>query len=68
MTAAATEFSKRAIDSDLDATFPYENWEDLKRAGLLGICIPTGHGGLGGDFVAYALARKNLAPTAPPQA
>jgi len=27
---------------------------------LLGICIPTAHGGLGGDFVAYALASEEL--------
>jgi len=60
MAEAAIDFSKRSIDSDRDATFPYENWEDLKRAGLLGICIPKEHGGLGGDFVAYALASEEL--------
>jgi alkylation response protein AidB-like acyl-CoA dehydrogenase len=60
MTAAAVEFPKRSFDSDRDATFPYENWEDLKAAGLLGICIPKENGGLGGDFVAYALASEEL--------
>jgi len=60
MTAAAVDFPRRSFDSDRDAAFPYENWEDLKRAGLLGICIPKEHGGLGGDFVAYALASEEL--------
>ena len=60
MAEAVVDFSKRAIDSDRDAAFPYENWEDLKRAGLLGICVPEEHGGLGGDFVAYALASEEL--------
>jgi len=60
MSEAAAEFPKRAFEMDRDAVFPYENWEDLKRAGLLGICIPKEHGGLGGDFVAYALASEEL--------
>ncbi len=53
-------FGKRADAVDRDAVFPYENWEDLKAAGLLGIAIPESHGGLGGDFVAYALASEEL--------
>ncbi len=53
-------FAKRADAIDRDAVFPYENWEDLKAAGLLGIAIPESHGGLGGDFVAYALASEEL--------
>ena len=54
-------FAKRADAVDRDAVFPYENWDDLKAAGLLGIVIPESHGGLGGDFVAYALASEELA-------
>ena len=54
-------FAKRADAVDRDAVFPYENWEDLKTSGLLGIVIPKEHGGLGGDFVAYALASEELA-------
>jgi len=60
MRETAKDFPKRAIDYDRDASFPTENWEDLKRAGLLGICVPTHSGGLGGDFVAYALASEEL--------
>ena len=54
-------FAKRADAVDRDAVFPYENWDDLKAAGLLGIVIPKEYGGLGGDFVAYALASEELA-------
>lgn len=54
-------FAKRADAIDREAAFPYENWDDLKNAGLLGIVIPEEHGGLGGDFVAYALASEELA-------
>jgi alkylation response protein AidB-like acyl-CoA dehydrogenase len=53
-------FAKRAEAVDRQAAFPFENWEDLKSAGLLGITIPTEAGGLGGDFVAYALASEEL--------
>lgn len=53
-------FAKRADAIDRDAVFPYENWEDLKSAGLLGIAIPESHGGLGSDFVGYALASEEL--------
>jgi len=60
MAETAAPFAKRAIDHDRDATFPYDNWTDLKAAGLLGICVPVEAGGLGGDFVAYALASEEL--------
>jgi len=60
MREAAKDFPKRAIDYDRDASFPTENWEDLKAAGLLGICVPVEHGGLGSDFVGYALASEEL--------
>ena len=54
-------FAKRTAEYDREARFPYENWEDLRSAGLLGITIPVTDGGLGGDFVAYALASEELA-------
>ena len=60
MAQIAPAFAKRSIDYDRDASFPWDNWADLKEAGLLGICIPTEAGGLGGDFVAYALASEEL--------
>lgn len=53
-------FAERADAIDREAAFPYENWEDLKAAGLLGIAIPESHGGLGADFAGYALASEEL--------
>ena len=55
------KIAARADAVDRDAVFPYENWDDLKAAGLLGIVIPESHGGLGSDFVGYALASEELA-------
>ncbi len=53
-------FAKRTAEYDREARFPHENWEDLRDAGLLGIAVPVEAGGLGGDFVAYALASEEL--------
>ena len=53
-------FLARSADHDREASFPTANWADLAEAGLLGICIPESAGGLGGDFVAYALASEEL--------
>ena len=53
-------FAKRTAEYDREARFPHENWEDLRDAGLLGIAVPVEAGGLGGDFVAYALAAEEL--------
>ena len=55
------KFASRADECDRNAAFPYENWSDMFDAGLLSIVIPKSHGGLGGDFVAYALASEELA-------
>jgi alkylation response protein AidB-like acyl-CoA dehydrogenase len=48
-------FAERAERYDREASFPYENYDDLRAAGLLALCVPTEHGGLGADFVTYAL-------------
>ncbi len=60
MAALGPRFAQRAEAHDRDATFPAENWADLREAGLLGLCIPVDDGGLGGDFVAYALVAEEL--------
>lgn len=60
MAKLGPAFAERAEGYDRNASFPFENWEDLKAAGLLGIAIPRSAGGLGGDFVAYALASEEL--------
>ncbi len=55
------KFAARADAVDRAADFPYDNWRDLTEAGLLGVVIPKSHGGLGGDFVGYALVAEELA-------
>jgi alkylation response protein AidB-like acyl-CoA dehydrogenase len=60
VAALGPTFAARADAYDREARFPTENWEDLRSAGLLAICVPKEDGGLGGDFVGYALASEEL--------
>ena len=57
---AATRFAPRAAVHDRDATFPTENYRDLRAAGLLAICIPPAQGGLGADYQTYSLAGAEI--------
>jgi alkylation response protein AidB-like acyl-CoA dehydrogenase len=50
----------RAAQHDRDATFPIENFRDMGREGLLGICVPEDEGGAGGSFRTYCLAAAEL--------
>lgn len=60
MADVAAAFGERAYAVDADAVFPHENWADLIDAGMLGIVIPEDNGGLGADFVTYALAAEQI--------
>ena len=60
-TLAAERFAPRAARHDREASFPTDNYRDLHAAGLLGICIPKSHGGLGADYRTYALAAAEIA-------
>ena len=53
-------FAPRAARWDRDASFPVENFADLRDAGLLGICVPREHGGLGADFPTYVMVAAEL--------
>ena len=53
-------FAERAAGYDREARFPFENYADLREAGLLGLCIPSDHGGLGADFATYGLVSEEL--------
>jgi alkylation response protein AidB-like acyl-CoA dehydrogenase len=50
----------RAAQHDREASFPIENFRDMHREGLLGICIPKEDGGLGADFKTYCLAAAEM--------
>src|ERR1700744_710501 len=53
-------FAGRAGAYDREAKFPIENYRDLHRTGLLGICIPKKHGGLGAGYQTYSLAAAEI--------
>ena len=50
----------RAYKHDGDATFPFEDYDDMRKAGLLGICVPKTYGGLGADYQTYCLASAEI--------
>jgi alkylation response protein AidB-like acyl-CoA dehydrogenase len=58
--ALGPRFAERAAAHDRDASFPFENYADLRAAGLLGICVPEAHGGLGADFETYVLVAAEI--------
>jgi len=53
-------FAPRAARYDETATFPFENYADLRDAGFLGLTIPERYGGLGADFETYCLVSAEL--------
>ena len=54
------KFAPRAARWDREASFPFDNFADLRAAGLLGICVPKAHGGLGADFATYVMVAAEL--------
>jgi alkylation response protein AidB-like acyl-CoA dehydrogenase len=59
-TLGRERFAPRAPQNDREASFPTANYEDLKAAGFLGLCIPERYGGLGADFETYCLVSAEL--------
>jgi hypothetical protein len=55
-----SRFALRAAEYDRDARFPTENYKDMREAGLLGVCVPKDHGGLGASFRAYSTAAAEV--------
>ena len=53
-------FAERAADYDREARFPTENYADMHKAGLLGICIPKEDGGHGAPFRTYMLTAAEI--------
>jgi alkylation response protein AidB-like acyl-CoA dehydrogenase len=65
LIAKARRFGKRvlaprAAKHDREATFPIENFRDMKDEGLLSICVPKAYGGSGAGFQTYCLAAAEL--------
>jgi len=53
-------FAPRAERYDREASFPFENYADLREAGLTPLCVPERFGGLGADFATYCLVSAEL--------
>jgi alkylation response protein AidB-like acyl-CoA dehydrogenase len=53
-------FAQRAAAYDREASFPFENYNDLRRAGLLGLCVPESFGGKGADLRTYSIVSASL--------
>ena len=53
-------FAARAERYDREASFPHENYAELKAAGLLALCVPEKFGGRGADLKTYALVSATL--------
>src|SRR5713226_7319667 len=58
---ARERFAPRAERHDREASFPFDDYADLRAEGLLGLCVPTRHGGLGADYETYCLVAEEIA-------
>jgi alkylation response protein AidB-like acyl-CoA dehydrogenase len=57
---ASKNFVSRAIKHDIEASFPTENYSDLFKNNLMGICIPKEYGGRDADLKTYMLAASEI--------
>lgn len=60
-TLAMEHFAPRAATYDREASFPFEDYADLRTSGLLALCVPEQYGGLGADFETYCLVAEQFA-------
>lgn len=58
---AIERFAPRAATYDRNASFPFEDFDDLRQAGLLALCVPERYGGLGASFETYCLVAEQVA-------
>jgi alkylation response protein AidB-like acyl-CoA dehydrogenase len=60
-TIARDVLAVHAADVDTNARFPSESFDALSRAGLLGLSLPSTHGGCGESMRAFAAVTEELA-------
>ena len=58
--ALAPALTERAVRYDREASFPFENFADFRTAGLLALCVPTDHGGLGASYADYVRVSEEI--------
>ena len=54
------KFASRAARYDEEASFPFENYDDMREAGILAMTVPEHHGGLGMEYEAYGLLAAEM--------
>ena len=54
------QFAERAPQLDRDAQFPFANYADMHQQGLLALCVPEAHGGMGADYATYAMVSAEI--------
>ena len=57
----ADAFAAHAAEHDRDGTFPYENYDEMRAAGYLGLTVPEELGGVGASLWELILAQERLA-------
>ena len=57
----ALRFAERASAHDADSSFPFENFADLREAGLLALTVPEEYGGLGANELDYVPVLERIA-------
>ncbi|HMA06911.1 MAG TPA: acyl-CoA dehydrogenase family protein [Ramlibacter sp.] len=55
-----TRFAPRAAQWDETASFPFANYDDLREAGLLALCVPRADGGMGADYATYMMVAAEM--------
>ncbi len=60
VAAMGPAMKERAVKYDLEARFPFENFADFRANGLMGVCVPTSHGGLGASYADYVRVSEEI--------
>jgi alkylation response protein AidB-like acyl-CoA dehydrogenase len=60
IAALGPKFEERSFIVDRTATFPFENFADLRDAGFLALCVPTKYGGLGASYADYIRVSEEI--------
>ena len=58
--ALGPEIARRAVAHDREASFPFDNFADFRATGLLAVCVPAEHGGLGASFADYVRVSEEV--------
>lgn len=59
--ALAGNFAERAAKHDRAGTFPFENYADVRAAGLPALIVPEAYGGWGADLLETLMTMETLA-------